>query len=56
MFPLNDLETLELFRWSKIGKMTFLSKMSQHLTSLVLYDCQDVHNNIEEIANCTQLQ
>ncbi|CAD5220313.1 unnamed protein product [Bursaphelenchus xylophilus] len=54
--PLKELITLELIRWDKIGRLTFLPMMSETLTSLVLYDCTDVHDSIDEICELKNLE
>ncbi|CAD5213987.1 unnamed protein product [Bursaphelenchus okinawaensis] len=54
--PLKELESLELYRWDKMGKLTFLMPFTETLTSLVLYDCPDVHNSIMELCELKNLQ
>lgn len=48
--------TLELFKWDRLGRMTFLPALKDHLRELVLYDCPDVQCSVEIIAEMKNLE
>lgn len=56
LFPLHSLQILELYKWSKLSTMEFLTPLSSTLTTLRLYDCPDVKAGMLNIMKLKNLE